>query len=66
MKTFYIVAIGPVNKSNGGVLQHGQVLCSAELSINETDRKQLSDMLGCAFMDIVDKTTYEKDYQEQK
>lgn len=65
-KTFYIVAIGNVNKSNGGQLTYGGVLCSATLSINESDRLQLADMLACANMDLIDTETFVRDYREGK
>lgn len=63
MKTFYIVAIGRVIKSNGGVLEHGKCSCSFDCDLTETQRQQIDDALGCANLTLCDSETYKRDYQ---
>jgi hypothetical protein len=56
MKLFYLVAIGPVIKSNGGRLNHGEVICTFDCDLTEAQRMQIADALGCANVDLVDQS----------
>ena len=64
MKTFYLVAVGPVIKSNGGtILQHGRCVCSFDSDLTDTQVNQISEALECANLVLVDQKTYEAEYK---
>ncbi len=61
MQTLFIVAIGPVIKSNGGTLKHGECLCSFDTDLTPAQIKSLDEVLACGNLSIVDKKTFESE-----
>jgi hypothetical protein len=55
MKLFYLVAMGRVVANNGTVYLHGTTICSFDSDLTPTQIAQVSEALGCANLDLVDK-----------
>lgn len=55
MKTFYLVSTGLASDVNGRKLEHGQVIASYDLDLDETQRAAVADLLGMIPCDLVDK-----------
>ncbi len=61
MQTLYIVALGPVIKSNGGTLTHGQCLCSFDSDMRPDQIKAVDEALACANLSLIDKQTFDSE-----
>jgi hypothetical protein len=62
MQTFFIVSIGRVIKSNGGIAEHGKCICSFDSDLTQEQVQQVTEALGCANLHLCNLEEYKRDY----